>query len=235
MYICVECGEEVHSLYVEFSAGNIRLTRCEQCGSVSDKYIEYELILVAIDLTLHRKQAFRHLLYNRQQFESAASIRLIVLGVLVVNCVLKLALLHRTVYRNVFRLRPAAHLVLSTSVEHGVLLGAVMAGLWLMPTTRHLMHGRSTNKFKRKVYVAMAFPETFKFAAVLLQIFDTDPKLLLLIGLLIVSIQHKSLQSIVNLPVVRLNVIIVSAVLLRFLVRCAFHRLTDIWLMGVVS
>jgi hypothetical protein len=109
-----------------------------------------------------------------------------------------------------------------------------MAGLWLTPNTRHLMTGKN-NKFKRKVYVALAFPEIFKFAAVLLQIFDTDPKLLLLIGLLIVSIQHKSLQSVVNLPIVRLNLVIVAAVLLRFLVRCIFHRLSDIWLLGLVS
>lgn len=234
MPICVECGESVDSLYVEFSAGNIRLTRCEQCGNVSDKYIEYEFILVAIDLILHRKQAFRHLLYNRQEFESSSSIRFIVIGVLVVNCVLKLSLLHRTVYRNVFRLKPAVHLAISSIVEHGVLLAAVMAGLWLTPNTRHLMTGKN-NKFKRKVYVALAFPEIFKFAAVLLQIFDTDPKLLLLIGLLIISIQHKSLQSVVNLSIVRLNLVIVAAVLLRFLVRCIFHRLSDIWLLGLVS
>jgi hypothetical protein len=44
----------------------------EHCGSVNDKYIEYELTLVAIDIILHRKPAFRHLLHNRQQFESIA-------------------------------------------------------------------------------------------------------------------------------------------------------------------
>jgi len=232
-HICVECGEAVDSLYVEFSEGNIRLMRCEQCGNVSDKYIEYELILVAIDLILHRKQAFRHLLYNRQEFESSSSIRLIVVGVIVVNCVLKLSLLHRTVYRNVFQMKPALHLVISSIVEHGVLLAAVMTGLWLIPNTRHLMDGKN-NKFKRKVYVALAVPEIFKFAAILVQIFDTDPKLLLLIGLLIVSIQHKSLQSVVNLPIVRLNLITIAAVLLRFLVRCLFHRLDDIAIISIL-
>ena len=42
----------------------------ELCGNVNDKYIEYELTLVAIDIILHRTPAFRHLLHNRQAFES---------------------------------------------------------------------------------------------------------------------------------------------------------------------
>ena len=44
----------------------------EVCGNVNDKYIEYELTLVAIDIILHRKPALRHLLHNRQEFESTA-------------------------------------------------------------------------------------------------------------------------------------------------------------------
>ena len=37
-----------------------------ECQNVADKYIEYELILVCIDVILHRKQAFRHFLFNRR-------------------------------------------------------------------------------------------------------------------------------------------------------------------------
>ena len=36
------------------------------CHKVVDKYVEYELILVIIDVILHRPQAFRHVLYNRR-------------------------------------------------------------------------------------------------------------------------------------------------------------------------
>jgi len=55
----------VDSLYVEYSETNIRLTRCQKCGKVADKYVEYELLLVLMDSVLHRKPAIRHLLYNR--------------------------------------------------------------------------------------------------------------------------------------------------------------------------
>ena len=58
------------SLFVEYTAGNIKLTRCK-CGSVADKYVEYENILIAIDIILLRKAAYRHVLYNEHQFEVA--------------------------------------------------------------------------------------------------------------------------------------------------------------------
>lgn len=52
-------------MFVEYSAMNFRLTRCPQCGKIADKYIEYELLLVLIDILLHEDAAFYHLLYNR--------------------------------------------------------------------------------------------------------------------------------------------------------------------------
>lgn len=106
-------------------------------------------------------------------------------------------------------------------------------GLWCLPNSRNLMNGHS--KFKRKIYVALAFPEIFKVAAVLLQIFDNEPTLLLLIGLLIISIQQTSLESVTSIPLHKLNMIIFFAALLRFFVRCLFHRFADVWLLGVVS
>lgn len=55
----------MNCLYVEYSENNFRLTRCKRCGQVADKYVEYELMLVLIDIILHRRPAFRHLMYNR--------------------------------------------------------------------------------------------------------------------------------------------------------------------------
>lgn len=37
---------------------------------MADKYIECEFVLIAIDLALHRIQAYRHLLFNRRPFSS---------------------------------------------------------------------------------------------------------------------------------------------------------------------
>lgn len=64
--ICVECGSDVRALYREYSKGNIRLAHCPHCSSIADKYVELEGHIVFIDLILHRVQAYRHVLFNRQ-------------------------------------------------------------------------------------------------------------------------------------------------------------------------
>lgn len=61
---CVKCGHGVEKLYIQYSAGNIRLLKCSNCKSVADEYIECELMILIIDLILHKPQAYRHLLFN---------------------------------------------------------------------------------------------------------------------------------------------------------------------------
>lgn len=62
------------SLSISFS---LRLSMCsshsqESCLQVADKYIEYELLLVSIDLILLREQAYRHILFNRSLLNRAS-------------------------------------------------------------------------------------------------------------------------------------------------------------------
>lgn len=40
---------------------------CRQhaCGEVADKYVEFEGVLIAIDMVLHKLSVYRHLLFNR--------------------------------------------------------------------------------------------------------------------------------------------------------------------------
>ena len=60
--VCVECGAAVPCAYVVYGEGNVRLTVCTACGSVADRYVELEGVLVFIDVVLHRVPAYRHLL-----------------------------------------------------------------------------------------------------------------------------------------------------------------------------
>ncbi|XP_047315680.1 protein ARV 1 [Impatiens glandulifera] len=65
---CIECGFHIRSkksLYVQYSPGNIRLMKCESCRAVADEYIECEIMILLIDLILHKPKAYRHLLYNK--------------------------------------------------------------------------------------------------------------------------------------------------------------------------
>ncbi|KAK4268963.1 hypothetical protein QN277_022183 [Acacia crassicarpa] len=63
-YRCVQCGFRIKTLYVQYSPGNIRLMKCVNCKAVADEYIECEIMILLIDLMLHKCKAYRHLLFN---------------------------------------------------------------------------------------------------------------------------------------------------------------------------
>ncbi|KAI4355333.1 hypothetical protein L6164_004115 [Bauhinia variegata] len=69
-YRCVQCGFSIKTLYVQYSLGNIRLMKCEKCKYVADEYVECEIMILLIDLTLHKTKAYRHLLYNMRKKEN---------------------------------------------------------------------------------------------------------------------------------------------------------------------
>lgn len=64
MYHCVNCGTEVDELYRRYSPNVLKLLKCEACGLLADKYIEYDPVIILVDLILLEKRAYRHLLYN---------------------------------------------------------------------------------------------------------------------------------------------------------------------------
>ncbi|KAJ1987440.1 sterol homeostasis protein [Coemansia spiralis] len=66
--VCIECGHPVASLYTEYGIGHIRLTQCENCKSFADKYVEHDVVIVFIDMLLHKPQVYRHLLVNKLEF-----------------------------------------------------------------------------------------------------------------------------------------------------------------------
>ncbi|KAL3102014.1 hypothetical protein niasHS_003423 [Heterodera schachtii] len=82
------------SLFTLYSADVIRITECVECSSYVDKYIEYDIVLVLIDLVLQYQQAYRHILFNSN---SKAFIRLIFIFVL---CDAYKAWIERTVHLN---------------------------------------------------------------------------------------------------------------------------------------
>ncbi|XP_026745115.1 protein ARV1 [Trichoplusia ni] len=65
-YKCVNCGERAAALYRTYGPTVLKLTKCENCKGVVDKYIEYDPVIVMIDLVLMSKEAQRHVLYNTE-------------------------------------------------------------------------------------------------------------------------------------------------------------------------
>jgi hypothetical protein len=57
-------------LYKEYFKGSIILAQCENCLSFVDKYLEFDLIVIFIDLVLLKRQAYRHMIFNRLSYNS---------------------------------------------------------------------------------------------------------------------------------------------------------------------
>ncbi|KAJ3275976.1 sterol homeostasis protein [Borealophlyctis nickersoniae] len=88
MPVCVECGTTLSTLYTEYGKGNFRLSTCPSCNnkeSFADKYLENDLVIIFIDMVLHKPQVYRHLLFNRIQYTpSGWNWSVIKLGILLV-------------------------------------------------------------------------------------------------------------------------------------------------------
>lgn len=68
--ICVECtNPDIDRLYFKYKSEYIKLTICSKCGRVADKYIEYDNVILFLDILLLKPQAYRHLTYNITESE----------------------------------------------------------------------------------------------------------------------------------------------------------------------
>ncbi|XP_050681744.1 protein ARV1 [Leptidea sinapis] len=61
---CVNCGAFAEALYRTYGPSVLKLTKCEICNGIVDKYIEYDPVIVMIDLVLMSKEAQRHVIFN---------------------------------------------------------------------------------------------------------------------------------------------------------------------------
>mmetsp|Transcript_16238 Transcript_16238/g.24460 ORF Transcript_16238/g.24460 Transcript_16238/m.24460 type:complete len:237 (+) Transcript_16238:127-837(+) len=235
MPVCVECGytlEGSETLYTEYSPTNIRLTRCDKCKNVADKYIEYELILVYIDLILHNTEAYRHLFFNRPPFCAAtlSDSRLIMLSCLFVNFLVKSVVLHNSEGNG-----NSSHSVIFVTcvVEHVAFIASIYIALWksYIPS----MHTALFNKFCRKLYLSLAFPEIGKLFAILLQTWDSESILLLFVGMLVISIQYHAYHTVCNQQTTRnLFVVFVCGLFVKIFVRIILHSDEEVKLLGVL-
>lgn len=73
MPICIECSYPVSHLYSAYSRADdrsqgkgVRLTQCPRCQRFADKYVEYDFVVLFIDLVLIKPQvSITHVLQGR--------------------------------------------------------------------------------------------------------------------------------------------------------------------------
>lgn len=63
-FICINCGSSLPALYEIYGESHLRLLLCQHCNTTADKYIEYDNVLLFIDLILMKPCAYRHTIYN---------------------------------------------------------------------------------------------------------------------------------------------------------------------------
>lgn len=96
-FVCTECGAAAGELFKTYGSGILKLTECVsklskssnshsrggqgkvepkfkgvillqvECGQVVDKYVEYDGVVLSLDLLLLKKSAFRHCLFNARK------------------------------------------------------------------------------------------------------------------------------------------------------------------------
>ncbi len=61
---CVFCCQPQTALYKSYGEGSISLLRCTHCKRTADPYVEYDWVLVFLDVALLKAPVFRHVLCN---------------------------------------------------------------------------------------------------------------------------------------------------------------------------
>ncbi|KAM3117346.1 hypothetical protein RJF_4498 [Candidozyma auris] len=54
----------IKQLFTEFKSKYIQMTVCPKCGKLADKYIEFDYVILFLDVLLLKPQAYRHLAFN---------------------------------------------------------------------------------------------------------------------------------------------------------------------------
>ncbi|KAE8903682.1 hypothetical protein PF005_g15114 [Phytophthora fragariae] len=153
--VCVECGASVPELVRDYGKGNLRLAICSACNSVADKYVEYETVLLFLEVLLLKPQVYRHVLCNLPAPVAARTTLKLFVVLVMLDMNVKAYLVDRdagvtfrseSMYRTPDALEAATsglrvgqfslHLVCLALLENVVYFVAVFAAIWLDPFRR---------------------------------------------------------------------------------------------------
>lgn len=217
---CIQCGFRVNKLYVQYSPGNIRLRKCEQCKAVADEYIECEIMILLIDLILHKPKAYRHLLYNtfdRASINFEGLLWKSTCGYLLLDA-----------YRALVLLRSQQECSLSTSFpslfwRYGKMLMDVFLGnlmfLCIFLLTKGVLLGPScgVSRFK-DLMIAILISSYFKIFLVAMMVWEFPISVVFIIDLFVLSSNTVALKVITETDTSRCISVCFSALALKIFV-----------------
>ncbi|KAK7017976.1 sterol homeostasis protein [Halocaridina rubra] len=67
-YVCINCASKAKAIYKRSDGNFIKLLDCLKCGQPVDRYVECEKSIIFMDMVLQDISAYRHILFNADNF-----------------------------------------------------------------------------------------------------------------------------------------------------------------------
>ncbi|XP_075080879.1 protein ARV 2-like isoform X1 [Nicotiana tabacum] len=217
---CVQCGFSVTTLYIQYSPGNIRLMKCGNCKAIADEYIECELMILVIDLILHKIRAYRHLFYNRFSRETLHNEGLLwkfSLGFLILDAYQMLVVCTTPDERSL-PASFASFMGLSGKVLTGVFFGnLIFLGIILFGTRRFLNAKIGDSRCKH-ILLSILLSSYFKIFLISMMVWEFPSSVVFIINMFVLSSNALALLVITDAVMIRCIWICLAAHAMKFLV-----------------
>ncbi|XP_024387572.1 protein ARV 2 isoform X2 [Physcomitrium patens] len=218
---CVHCGTPVAAVYVEYSPGNIRLSECAKCGFVADEYVECEIMIVVIDLILHKPEAYRHIFFNYPLLHKLKMLEFVwktsLLVLLLDSCKLCLRGVGKTDVRweslSLF-LSTAGKVLAKVGLANVVFLITVLALAYALPNLGPHAKSKWTD-----LLMAVALSSYFKMFVFAMMVWEYSPLMTLIIDMLVLSSNTVALKVMLNTSTPIAATVIAAAAFFRTLCR----------------
>jgi hypothetical protein len=150
------------------------------------------------------------------------------------NCVLKYVVLRNTAYKT-FNGGTIFHLLGVSLLEQLTLLTVASVLVYCSASVKTKLAQHKHNNIYTKLYLSLIFPELLRIFAIVIQVFDTEPVLLLLFASLILSIQFLTFHCLTNIRMSQLAACVVAVIVLKVATNYAIYSLSDLYLLGIIG
>ncbi len=154
-------------------------------------------------------------------------------GIIAINTLLKFIVLHDLVYHSWPPIPLFLHVFVSSLLEHFgfvLLVGCMLMFRHDIPFPMNSMYG----KYYRRLYFSISFPEYFKLIAIILQVFDSEPELLTIFGMFLLSISSFSVHCFTNKPLARIIPVLVLGSITKLCIRRLWYDNQSIYIQGII-
>ncbi|XP_027164272.1 protein arv1 homolog [Coffea eugenioides] len=218
---CVECSFPIKSLYIQYSPGNIRLMKCGNCKKVADEYIECEVMIILIDLILHKPKAYRHLFYNmftRDILDFECLMWKLLLGFLMLDSY-RIWVLNVNDSESISLMSFAAVLRFSGKVLIDVVLGNFLfMSVVLIGSAKFLMNTSVGVLECKDTVLTMLVSSYFKIFLIAMMVWEFPSSMIIMIDMFVLSSNTVALKVIANSATIRCFGVCFAAHAVKFFV-----------------